>query len=313
MDLESLVRRGLSGEPKTLPAVLFYDATGSELFEEITRTPEYYLTRTEEAILEKHADAIIQAATGDGPLDIVELGAGSAQKTRILLRNLVGSQGSAQYFPIDVSPDAILPQAASLEQEMPGLEVSPIVGDNAAALRRFPTRGPARLILFIGSSIGNFEPADAKRFLRDLSDRMRPEDGILLGTDLIKDGAVLDAAYNDASGVTARFNLNALARLNREYGADFELSAFAHKAFFRADKGRVEMHLVSQRSQRVRIPKLDLSIQFELGETIHTENSHKYTLADIRTLADAAHLTLDTTWMDDDRWFGVHLLRSNRP
>lgn len=310
MDIAKLVRRGLTATPKTLPPVLFYDAEGSALFEEITRTPEYYLTRLEKRIFEANADEILRAANGHGPLSLVELGAGSAQKTRVLLRSLVRHQGPASYVPIDVSPDAILTQAEALEREIEGLRVQPIVGDNVDVLQRLSTAGPARLLLFIGSSIGNYEPHDAARFLREVRDHMRPQDRLLLGTDLVTEGFLLHAAYNDAAGVTARFNLNALARLNREYGADFDLAGFAHRAFFDAPRRRVEMHLVSLRAQRVRIPKLDLDLALARGETIHTENSYKYTHDDVRQLAAQSGLLLDRTWTDENGWFGVHLLRS---
>lgn len=267
-------------------------------------------TSAEKRIFEVNADAILRAANGHGPLSLVELGAGSAHKTRVLLRSLVDHQGSASYVPIDVSPDAILPQAAALEREIPGLQVRPLVGDNADALLRLPQDGPARLLLFIGSSVGNFEPAGAARFLRRVGDHMRAEDRILLGTDLVKDEASIHAAYNDAAGITARFNLNLLVRLNREQGADFELAAFAHRAFYNAPQKRVEMHLVSVRDQRVRISKLDLEISIARDETIHTENSYKYTLDDVTRLVLESGLLLDRSWSDEKGWFGVHLLRS---
>lgn len=309
MDLAPQIVEGLSRPQKSLPAVLFYDEAGSALFDEITRTEEYYLTRVEHTILERNARDILYCANGHGPLSIVELGAGSAEKTPVLLRCLLAKQGKATYVPIDVSAAAVLAAAKRLERELPRLVVRPLVGDNEACLDTLPANGAARLFIFLGSSIGNHEPDSAAALLARLAASMRPQDRLLLGTDLAKGKAALDAAYNDAKGTTARFNLNVLSRLNREYGADFDLDAFAHHAFYDEEKRRVEMHLVSQRDQRVMLRKLDLQLTLATGESIHTENSYKYTQADVHALADASGLALERTWADDEGRFALHLLR----
>lgn len=309
-DLDALVREGLRAPQKRLPAALFYDAVGSALFDEITRTPEYYPTRTELSILQRHAEEILQAARPPtGPLVVVELGAGSAEKTRVLLRRLAAMQGGGCYVPIDISAEPIHRAALEIQEEIAGLEVLPLVGDHDPALARLPADGPARLILFIGSSIGNYEPEEAAGFLARVGARMRPEDRMLLGTDLVKDPAILHAAYNDAAGVTAEFNLNALARLGREYGADFDLAAFQHRAFYDPAKRRVEMHLVSLREQTARIPRLHLDVPLAKGETIHTENSYKYTQEDVDALAREGGFFVERRWTDARGWFAVHLLR----
>lgn len=302
------IRRGLSSTPKMLPPILFYDAKGSELFEAITALPEYYPTRTERAILQAHADEIVEAARKERKLEIVELGAGSSAKTRVLLRALVQRQGATSFVPVDVSPGTMLAEVPKLEAEIPGVRVRPLVAENEAALRQLPASKDARLFLFLGSSIGNYDPAEAARFLSHVRKAMRPEDRLLLGTDMVKDVDVLHAAYNDAAGVTAAFNLNVLARLNREFDGTFDLARFEHRAFYNEGDQRIEMHLVSASPQEAQLRALGLTVAFEEGESIHTENSHKYTLPDVDALAHRAGLRIDRTWADREGWFTLHLL-----
>lgn len=295
------VRAGLLGSPKRLPPVWFYDAAGSELFERITETPEYYLTRTERGILEAHAPDML----GPGPLlEVVELGAGSAAKTRLLLDALLARQGAATFRPVDISPRA-LQLACNGLAGIRGLRVAPVLGRNRPSLASLPRRG-RRLVLFLGSSLGNFEPAEAVRFLADVRAALAPGDALLLGTDMVKDAAVLHRAYNDAAGWNAAFNKNLLARVNRELGGRFDLERVEHRARFVPGASRVEMHLVSLAGQRVPIAALGAEAVFGDAEGVHTENSYKYTPAVVEGLARRAGLGLERSWYDARGWFGVH-------
>ena len=309
--MASAVVEGLLSRPKWLPAWLFYDAAGSQLFNQITELPEYYLTRTERAIFARHSDQIIRMAAEGDALRIVELGAGSADKTRLLLTAAVDRQDTVIYEPVDVSATALDEAQQRIENEIPGVIVSPRVEDYTRGLE-LDARGigERRLVLYIGSSIGNFEPEEAQRVLSTVRAALEPGDGILLGVDLAKDKATLLAAYNDAAGVTGDFNLNMLTRLNRELGADFDLSAFAHKALWNASQSRIEMHLVSRKSQRVKIPALDLKIDFAQGGSIHTENSYKYRSGQVEELLTHAGFAAVNTWMDEKRQFAVCLARA---
>lgn len=305
--LADMVRVGLSARPRRLPALLFYDEAGSRLFEAITRTPEYYPTRVEGAILERHAEAILAAA--GRPAQLVELGAGSAAKTRHLLAAALRQQTRVHYAPIDVSPTTLAPLKQVLEQEMPGLEVTPVVARNRAGLATLPPSPARRLLLFLGSTIGNLDPAQQAAFLRDVAASLGPGDRLLLGTDRAKARPVLERAYNDAGGVTAAFNRNALVRLNREMGADFDVEAFRHRAFLNAAASRVEMHLEAGRDMAVEVPALDLTVRMRRGETIHTESCYKFTDASLHRLCKRAGLALEATWTDAQGWFSVQLLR----
>ena len=303
------VERGLTATPKSLPPRLFYDATGSELFEQITRLPEYYLTRTERSIFETFADEMI-AAAGEG-ISIIELGAGTAEKTEILLRAALKRQFSLTYYPVDVADSALAIAKERLTAALPRLRVQPIVSDytsGLSALRQIPAR---KLVLNIGSSIGNFDPREAAGILKRIGDGLADGDSLLLGTDLVKRASLLRAAYNDADGVTAAFNLNLLARINRELGADFDLRRFRHDAVWNPAASRIEMYLVSLEAQRVRIPALDMTIDFREGERIHTENSYKFTGEMTRELLRTAGFELQRTWRDRDDLFAVHLARRN--
>jgi dimethylhistidine N-methyltransferase len=309
--MAAAVTEGLLSQPKSLPSWLFYDAAGSRLFDQITELPEYYLTRTERAILTQRAGEIIAAAAGHDALHIVELGAGSCDKTRILLRAAVERQDTVLYEPVDVSATALEEAQERIETEIPGVLVCPRVEDYTHQFTLDPPLfGHRRLVLYIGSSIGNFEPAPAAALLRNVRSALEPGDSILLGVDLVKDeGALLDA-YDDAAGVTAAFNRNILVRLNREFGANFDLDAFAHRARWNASQSRMEMHLESRILQNVQIPSLDLNLCFRSGETIHTENSYKYRPGQAEALLASAGFNAGHLWTDEHGWFAVLLARA---
>jgi dimethylhistidine N-methyltransferase len=298
---------GLSASPKRLPPRLFYDAAGSDLFEQITELPEYYLTRTERAILSQHASEMLKNA-GEG-LTLIELGAGTASKTKVIIEALLRQQMSGTFYPIDVSASALEIARDTLKLEFPALKVRPLVGDYSAGLSQLSGTPGRKLVLYIGSSIGNFEPDEAGALLKTIRQSLAPGDALLLGADMVKDEAVLLAAYNDEQGVTARFNLNILARINRELGGDFDLTAFRHWAIWNAAESRIEMHLESLRTQTVNISEIDMRVRFRRGETIHTENSYKFTPAMVREILSAGGFDLEKTWMDEKKWFGVHLAR----
>lgn len=309
------VREGLATQPKSLPAWLFYDAEGSRLFESITMLPEYYLTRTERAIFTVSADRIMDEvfdnhsrATGFGTskkLRLLELGAGSASKTGILLAAAVRRQGSTEYLPIDVSETAMEDACNGIASALSGVTVRPQVANYVTDSLNIPAHDGPTLALYIGSSIGNFGPNDAIAVLHNLRAQLRSGDSLLLGTDLVKELEPLLAAYNDSSDVTAAFNLNVLRRVNRDLRADFDLAAFRHEAVWNATHSRIEMHLRSARAQVVRIPALNLSVSFAAGETIHTESSYKFTPASIATLLHASGFQVTNTWKDDRDWFAV--------
>jgi dimethylhistidine N-methyltransferase len=298
---------GLSAEPKRLPAKLFYDDAGSRLFEEITRTPEYYPTRTEKAILERHATEIVRAAGSN--ITLLELGAGSASKTRVLIAGILRRQLRLEFHPVDVSPAALQEAVSSLNGDFTNLKVSPIVADYCEHLPQLASLPGRKLVLFIGSTIGNFEPQQAARFLQRVRRSLAPGDALLLGFDMVKDAQVLHAAYNDSAGVTERFNKNLLARINRELGGHFDMHTFRHIACWNRDHSRMEMYLESTREQVVRIDLLETEVRFGAGERIHTENSYKYTPSMIQAVLANGGFTLERTWKDSRHWFAVHLAR----
>jgi L-histidine N-alpha-methyltransferase len=305
------VSEGLSAKQKSLPAWLFYDAAGSRLFEEITRLPEYYLTSLEQSIFSRHAAEIVAAAAGsvEQPLCVVELGAGSASKTITLLRALMARQSDTVYLPVDVSEAALELASHNVHAALPQIEVQPICSEFTHDKDlNLPSHG-RRLALYIGSSIGNFDPEDAVDLLSWLRTQLQPGDALLLGTDMAKDVAPLLAAYNDRAGVTAEFNKNILTRLNRELGANFELDAFEHRAAWNAAHSRIEMHLDSKRDQMVFVERLHRSFGFKRGESIHTENSYKFSPEQIEEMLQKSGYVLEQSWYDDKRWFGVHLAR----
>jgi L-histidine N-alpha-methyltransferase len=307
---------GLTASPKTLSPWLFYDEAGSELFEQITQLPEYYLTRTERAIFAAHADEIIETAAGKRCLTMVELGAGTATKTGILLQAAVRRQSQVMYQPIDVSESCLNEARANLELKIAGVKVVPQLA-NYITQPITLTRPPhARILaLYIGSSIGNFSPEQAREILSNLRAQLEPGDALLLGTDLApgkhKDAATLLAAYDDASGVTAAFNLNVLTRINRDLGADFEVGQFVHRAVWNESASRIEMHLESTVDQRVFIPESvgysALDLAFVEGETIHTENSYKFTRESIETLKSDCGFAITKTFEDANGLFAVTL------
>ncbi|HEX3697868.1 MAG TPA: L-histidine N(alpha)-methyltransferase [Polyangia bacterium] len=305
-DVAAAVRDGLLRRRKRLPAWLLYDQQGSALFEEITLLPEYYLTRTERAILTDHAAEMIRAA--GPPLSVVELGAGSASKTRILLQALLAQQRHGHYTPVDVSPSA-LGFAQHQLRDLPRLSVRPVVArypEELGFLRGLPGR---RLVIFLGSNVGNYNPRAARTLLGAVRRQLAPGDALLMGTDLRKSAAVLLPAYDDARGVTARFNKNVLERINRVLGARFDSHRFRHVVRWNAEASRVELYLESLVAHTVPVAALDVEIPFAAGERIHTESSHKFTQAAVRALLTAAGFRWEATWRDAHRRFAVHLAR----
>lgn len=290
---------GLSLPQKALPPKYFYDATGSRLFEKICRLPEYYLTRAELSLTRANLSSIARFA-GRG-CELLEYGSGESLKTRLLIRAL----RPKAYLPVDISESALAGAAARLRRQFPWLRIVPIVGDFSRPLDLPAAQGP-RVAYFPGSTIGNLTPEEAHGFLA----RGRAHAGrMLIGTDLKKDANVLHAAYNDSRAVTAAFNLNLLARVNRELGGDFELKRFAHYAFYNAALGRIEMHLISLRKQEVKIGRHRFA--FERGESIHTENSYKYSLEGFRALAANAGFRQARVWTDRKGLFALHALTAN--
>lgn len=301
------VRSGLAARPKRFLPKYFYDELGSQLFDAICLLPEYYLTRAENEILERYADEI--AASVRGHKTLMEMGSGSASKTRLLIEALLREQSELLFMPVDISATALENSSRILLQSYPRLKIEAYAADYFAGLAELGKkhRGPT-LALFLGSNISNFDQDEALRFLRALRAVLKEGDALLLGADLKKDRAILEAAYNDALGVTAAFNLNVLARLNRELGANFDLHAFRHKAFYNEAVGRIEIYIESLKAQKVFIESLDLEAEFSAGELIHTENSYKYDLSDIARLATTTGFTCTRTWLDSSERFSSNLL-----
>ncbi|MFF4342591.1 L-histidine N(alpha)-methyltransferase [Kitasatospora sp. NPDC001540] len=303
--LRADVRDGLTGEPKRLPPKWFYDARGSELFEEITRLPEYYPTRAEREIL---TDRAADIATATRARTLVELGSGSSEKTRLLLDALRAAGTLERYVPVDVSESALESAAQALTADYPGLEVAAVLSDFTQSLG-LPDGGGPRLVVFLGGTLGNLLPAERTAFLTGLRAQLLPGDWLLLGTDLVKDPAVLVAAYDDAAGVTAAFNRNLLAVLNRELNADFEPEQFDHVALWDAEHEWIEMRLRSRRAQTVKIADLGLPVHFEAGEELYTEVSAKFRRERVERELFAAGLRLADWWTDGEGRFGLSLSR----
>ena len=301
--LRSDARAGLTATPKYLPPKWFYDAQGSALFEKITELPEYYPTRAERSILRSAAGEI--AATS-GAATLVELGSGSSDKTRLLLDALRDRGTLRQYVPVDVSESALLAAGDALAAEYPSLAVDAIASDFEVNLG-LPAADGRRLVAFLGSTIGNMAPEQRAAFLSRIRQQLRPGDSLLLGTDLVKDPAVLVAAYDDTAGVTAAFNKNVLAVLNAELGADFDLDAFDHVAVWDPEAEWVEMRLRSAADQEARVPALDLTVPFAAGEEMRTEISAKFRRSGVERELAAAGFTLRSWWTDEAAQFGLSL------
>jgi dimethylhistidine N-methyltransferase len=303
------VVRGLSQEQKWLPSRFFYDARGSQLFDAICDLPEYYPTRTEESILTHYAAEIAERT---GAVDIVELGSGSARKTRLLLTAYsdAGHDAPLQYVPIDVSEDALRESARDLLDNYSNLHIAGFSGTYEQGLMALPKRlAPRRMVIFLGSSLGNFHREGRAALFSQLAAALSPGDFLLLGIDRHKSKEILEPAYNDAQGVTAAFNLNMLRHLNRLYGGNFVLDQFAHLAFYNEAERRIEMHLASQRSQTVRLNGLDLTAEFAKGETVRTEVSYKFELASLLNECRPHGFAHMGSWSDPQHWFGVTLFQ----
>jgi L-histidine Nalpha-methyltransferase len=304
------VRNGLTGNRKRFLPKYFYDELGSQLFEAICLLPEYYLTKAENEILGRYSDEIVASVPGQKTL--VEMGSGSASKTRLIIEALLRRQPELTFIPVDISASALESSSRILLQSYPRLRINAYAADYFAGLHELgkKLRGPT-LALFLGSNISNFDEDEALKFLRALRSILHKGDALLLGADLKKDPAILEAAYNDALGVTAAFNLNVLARINRELGGTFDLRAFKHHAFYNEARGRIEIYIESLREQKVRIEKLELEVEFSAGEQIHTENSYKYDLSNIAQLANMTGFTSTRTWLDSQERFSSNLLLAN--
>ncbi len=300
------VKTGLTSEPKYLPFVYFYDHTGSQLFEKICKLPEYYLTRAETDILETNADDIASQFPEETVL--VELGSGNSTKTRILIEAFLERQGLAYYTPIDVSRQILEESSYSLLKAYPDLEINAIAARYNEGIDQLNIqKDQQNLITWLGSSIGNFERSEVTTLLRHIKETMLPIDRFLIGIDLQKDKTIIENAYNDTQGVTAEFNLNLLTHVNRELGGNFNLENFDHQAVYNEEIGRIEMYLVSNSDQKVFISELDLEVSFAANETIHTENSFKYSLDEIDMLAEETGLYVEQQWFDSARLFSLNL------
>ncbi|TCC39211.1 L-histidine N(alpha)-methyltransferase [Kribbella sindirgiensis] len=297
------VRAGLAATPKWLPPKWFYDARGSELFEEITRLPEYYPTRAEREILRARAGEIAAITNAH---TLVELGSGSSEKTRLLLDGLRAHGTLTSFVPLDVSESALRDASDAINADYPSLDVHGVVGDFTAHLDKLPG-DPPRVVAFLGGTIGNLIPAEREAFYRSVREVLEPGEWLLLGTDLVKDPATLVAAYDDSAGVTAEFNKNVLRVINRQLGADFDVDAFEHVALWDADNEWIEMHLRATRAMRVLIPEIHLEITFDEGEEISTEISAKFHRAGVEAELDKAAFTPAAWWTDTNSRFALSL------
>ncbi len=302
-DLLEVVQHGLAHKPKRLPSWLFYDERGSQLFERICEQPEYYLTRCEIALMNEHAGSIADSLGAD--VRLVEYGSGNAQKTHLLLQHL---HEPVTYVPVEISPEPLRQSIDRLSDEFPSLSLQPLCADFTRPLRLpIPPRAPRRTVVYFpGSTIGNFESHDAVALLRKMRNEMGDNGGLLIGVDLKKDPALIEAAYNDRAGVTEAFTLNMLVRLNREIGSDFDLAKFAHRAHYNPMAGRIETHIVSRCDQQVKVGRS--KVVFRMDEVIQVEYSCKYSLADFATLAARAGLAVKKVWTDPQQMFSVQYL-----
>ncbi len=302
------VQKGLSSNPKTLPPKYFYDRVGSKLFEQICDLPEYYLTRTERAILNRYADDL--AGFFNNRFTLVELGSGNSAKTRLIIEAFLKRFAELHYMPIDISRSILVETARLLLRDYENLKITALVSEYHTALEALQRQDMGeKLILFLGSNIGNFEREEAEYFLKKTRATMTEHDRLLMGIDLIKDKSILEPAYDDAQGVTAKFNLNLLVRINRELDGDFDLEKFRHKAFLNEKQSRIEIHIESTVPQMVTIGQLNRRFSFQKGETIHTENSYKYSMQQVHALASRTGFKVQKTWFDDKKWFSVNLFK----
>jgi L-histidine N-alpha-methyltransferase len=309
------VKYGLSAKSKYLKPKYFYDHTGSELFEEICRQPEYYLTRTEASILGTYSSTIARMQRDDSTA-IIELGSGSSSKTRILIQAFLGTkQKSIYYYPIDISHSILQNTVKILSNEFPNIQIVGLPADFLEGIDKanefisYKNSSAKKIIVFLGSSIGNFERKEAGLFLKVLANKLNEDDSLLIGFDLHKSEKILNTAYNDSAGITAKFNLNILHRINKELGGEFDSSLFEHRAFYNKDNRRIEMHLVSTCKQHVYIREIDRTVDFERGESIHTENSYKYMLKQIDALAKRCNLKVRKHFTDPNCWFDLAVFR----
>jgi dimethylhistidine N-methyltransferase len=305
------VRRGLLSEPKHLFPKYFYDELGSQLFEAICHLPEYYLTRAENEILVRYSDEIVASVEGDKTL--LEMGSGSASKTRLLIEALLGRQPDLHFIPVDISASQLENSSRVLLQSYPRLRITAYASDyydGLNALRNDTERGRT-LALFLGSNIGNFDAEEARTFLRALRSVLNEGDALLLGADLKKSKSVLEAAYDDALGITAAFNLNLLVRINREFDADFDLRSFRHYVEYNERVGRVEVYIESLREQTIALRKLDAEVHFMAGERVHTENSYKYDLDSLSALATETGYRRAHAWFDEREQFSSNLFMAS--
>ena len=300
------VRQGLTSPRKNIPCRFLYDDTGSRLFEEICDVPEYYLTRVEREILESSSHEI--AARFSERITLAELGSGNAEKTRLLIEAFLHRHGGLRYVPVDISRAILEDSSLKLLEDYRALEILAIASEYREGLRHVRAEtGRRKLVAWLGSNVGNFERDEAASFLRGVREALRERDRLLIGIDLRKDGGVLERAYDDSKGVTSRFSLNLLVRMNRELGAEFDIDAFEHRARYLEDEGRVEISLVSRRAQQVAIGDLELEIDFGEGEPIHTESALKYSLEEIEGLAAAAGMRAEHHWLDPAGLFSLNL------
>ena len=303
------VVRGLTAQPKSLPPKYFYDPAGSRLFDEITRLPEYYLTRAEEAILAGIGPALMRTIR---PRDVVELGSGTSEKTRRLLAARDGDRAPLRYTPVEIDAETVTAAAAALTAQYPEVDVHGVVGDFERHLVHVPPPLGRRLALFLGSTIGNLHPPQRRSVLAAIRDLLPPDGRLLLGVDLVKDVAALEAAYDDAAGVTRAFNRNVLRVVNRGLGGDFRPEAFRHHARYNAEESRIEMHLVAQSRQTVRLRAVDLTVHVEAGESIWTESSYKFTRASVAEALEEAGLRLDGWHTDGAQRFALAVATPRR-
>jgi dimethylhistidine N-methyltransferase len=301
------VAAGLGASPRRLNSKYFYDAVGSALFDAITYLPEYYLTRAETDVLREWGWEIVRAL--GNPVEFIELGSGSATKTRLLIEETLRVQRTLRYSPIDISAEALRAAASALVDSYPALRVSGYVGDYLSVLDTpHLQRSDKVLVMFMGSNIGNYEPADAVALLRRIAAMLKPGDGLLLGADLKKDRKDLLLAYDDPAGVTAAFNKNVLARINRELGGDFDVKNFEHVVEYEEERGGLHSYLAAMSEQSVNVGEIGLQLHFEPGDRIHTESAYKYSPQSIAQMAGSAGLSVARSWTDPAQRFSVNLL-----